>query len=645
MSIIIEPKSDERHLVMGNEAIARGALEAGVAVVAGYPGTPSSEIVESLASVSKERNLYVEWSTNEKVAMEVAAAGSFANLRSLCVLKQNGVNVASDFFLHLAGSGTRGGMVILPCEDPGALSSVNEGDSRHFSRMLEIPLLEPGDFQEAKDMTKWGFELSETLKCPVLVRSVTRLSHASGTVTFGDLPTTEQQATFKHDGFVLDPETGPVISAPVNYKHGLQQQKVQQAMEMFEASPFNTYSGPDNPELIIITSSACNLYSREAIKQLGLRDRVGILKLGTTWPLPPRLLEKHLRTTNKVLIVEEVIPFLEESVKILGMELAEEIGIKKFYGKRDGSIPSTGELNPDIIIVALCNILEMDYVGLPAEYEEKAVTHLFLGAPAREGTFCAGCPHRASFWNISLALKMDNNEGFVCGDIGCYTMAVRSAGFSTLKTLHAMGSGTGVASGFGKLGQFGMDQPVFSVCGDSTFYHAVMPALVNAVHHKSDITLVVLDNSGTAMTGFQPHPGTETDVRGEEAVQMDIESICKSIGATVFTADPFDFKTTQETLHNLMKMKGGVKVLVLRQICALSPEKKGTRWFDMSVTESKCLGESCGCNRLCTRVFSCPGLVWDPVKKVSKIDDVICIGCGVCSDVCPVGAIDKKELT
>ncbi|MBU2647486.1 4Fe-4S binding protein [bacterium] len=644
MTALTDPKSNQHHLVMGNEAFARGALEAGVAVVAGYPGTPSSEIVESLANVSKERNLYVEWSTNEKVAMEVAAAGSFAKLRSLCVLKQNGVNVASDFFLHLAGSGTRGGMLVLTCEDPGALSSVNEGDSRHFSRMLEIPLLEPGDFQEAKDITKWGFELSEALKCPVMIRSVTRLSHASGNITFGDLPETDHKAEFKHDGFILDPDTGPMISAPVAYKHGLQQQKVQQAIKMFETSPFNTYTGPGNPELLLITSSACNLYSREAIKLLGVQHRVGLLKLGTTWPLPPKLLEKHLRMANKVLIVEEVIPFLEESVKILAMELAEEIGIKKFFGKRDGTIPSTNELNPDIVIGALCGILGMDYAGLTAEYSEKANTHLFLGAPAREGTFCAGCPHRASFWNISQALKLDNNEGFVCGDIGCYSMAVLPAGYSTLKTLHAMGSGTGVASGFGKLGQFGMDQPVFSVCGDSTFYHAVLPALVNAVHHKSDITLVVLDNSGTAMTGFQPHPGTEKDARGEEALQMNIESICKSIGATVRVADPFDFDETQKTIFELMGMKGGVKVLVLRQICALSPEKKGIRWFDVVVHESQCLGENCGCNRLCTRVFKCPGLVWDTEKKVSKIDDAICVGCGVCSSVCPVGAIENMEV-
>ena len=644
MTVIANQDKDARHLLMGNEAIARGALEAGVAVAAGYPGTPSSEIIENLATVSKDRDLYVEWSTNEKVAMEVAAAASFAELRTMCVLKQNGVNVASDFFLHLAGSGTRGGMLIIPCEDPGALSSINEGDSRHFSRMLEVPLIEPGDFQEAKDMTKWGFELSEELKCPVMLRSVTRLSHASGNVVFGELPETEHKAQFQHDGFILDPDTGIISSAPVDYRHGLQQEKVKKAMEIFETSPFNTYTGPEKPELLVITSSACNLYTREAVHLLGVQDRVGILKLGTTWPLPPKLLEKHLALTDKIMVVEEVIPFLEENIKILAAELAGTIGIKTFYGKRDGSIPTTNELNPDLVMAPIAKVLGVEVDAVPAEYTEKAAPLAFFGAPSRDLTFCPGCPHRASFWNIQNVLKLDNRQGFVCGDIGCYSMAVLPTGFSTVRTMHAMGSGTGIASGFGQLERFGMDQPVMAVSGDSTFFHAVLPALVNAVHHKSDITLVVLDNSGTAMTGFQPHPGLDKGLAGEEALKLDIKKICESMGITVREGDPFDFEKTQQQLFDLMEIKEGVKVLIMRQACALSPDKKHTRMFEMKVDETACRGESCGCNRLCTRIFRCPGLVWDKESGISKIDDAICAGCGVCANICPVGAIEKKEV-
>jgi indolepyruvate ferredoxin oxidoreductase alpha subunit len=644
MSVLIEGKPGTRHLLMGNEAIARGALEAGVSVAAGYPGTPSSEIIESLAKVSEQSKLYVEWSINEKVAMEVAAAASFAGLRSLCVMKQNGVNVASDFLLHLAGSGTRAGMVIVPCDDPGALSSANEGESRHFARLVEIPLLEPGDFQEAKDMVKWAFELSEEIRNPVMLRSVTRLSHASGPVTLGQLPVENTRAYFKHNGPPMDPMEGVMLSYPVAFKHSLQQEKLRQALKWFERSPFNTYSGPQNPELLLVTSSACFLYSREAISLLGVQDRVGLLKLGTTWPLPSGLLEKHLASSDRILVAEEVIPFLEDEVKIAAAELAPKIGIKTFYGKKDGSLPMVGELNPDLVATALSKILGVDNKTVPEAYVHRATEIATAAAPGRDLTFCPGCPHRASFWSIHNALQMDNRDGFVCGDIGCYSLAMLPSGYSTLKTLHAMGSGAGLAGGFGKLDLFGMDQPAIAVCGDSTFFHAVLPALVNAVHQKSNITLIVLDNSGTAMTGFQPHPGLAVDAVGNSAPGIDIPSLCETIGAKVKVCDPFDLQQTQQTLLELLEDESGVNVLVLKQICALSPEKRAKKMYEMQVDEAVCLGANCGCNRLCTRVFKCPGLNWDKSRQIARIDEVICAGCGVCAYICPAGAIGKKEV-
>jgi indolepyruvate ferredoxin oxidoreductase alpha subunit len=643
MSKLIESKEGLRAVLMGNEAIARGALEAGVNVAAGYPGTPSSEIIENLSRVAKERNLYVEWSANEKISLEVAAAASFSGLRSLCPMKQNGVNVASDFLLHLAGSGTRGGMVLVSCDDPGALSSANEGESRHFARMIEIPLLEPGDFQEAKDMTKWAFELSEEIKNIVMLRSVTRMSHASGNVWFGGLPDKKVKAEFKFHGPLLDPETGIVMSHPVAYRHNIQHQKLMKVRAIFEESPFNTYQGPERPELLIVTSSACNLYCREAIHLLGLKERVGLLKLGTTWPLPPKLVKRHLSTTNRILIVEEVIPFLEENVKVLAMELAGEIGVKTFYGKNDGTLPMTGELNPDLVVSGLSRVMDVPYVPMEPEYEKVSREAAGSMAIGRELTFCPGCPHRASFWSIHKALQLDNRKGFVCGDIGCYGIAVLPAGFSTIKITHAMGSGIGLACGFGKLGGFGMDQPALAVCGDSTFFHAAMPALVNAVHHRANVMFVVLDNCGTAMTGFQPHPGLTVDAMGQEVPSVDIARICEAIGAKVVeTRDPFDIEETRGTLNRLLEQEG-VKVLILRQICALSPEKKAKKQFTMKVDESRCRGEECGCNRLCTRIFRCPGLIWDKGKKKSQIDEVICAGCGVCADICTHGAILREE--
>ena len=577
MSKLLSPARTQV-LFMGNEAIARGALEAGLSVAAGYPGTPSSEIIESLAGVARERKLYVEWSTNEKVALEVAAAASFAGLRSMCVMKQNGVNVASDFLLHLTASGTRGGLVLVTCEDPGALSSVNEGESRYFARMLEIPLLEPSSFQEAKDLTKWAFELSEAIGNVVMLRSVTRMSHASGNVICGKLPAKSRRAKFDYDGPVMDSRTGPMISTPVVAKHALHQKKLKKVEALFEKSPFNRYIGPAKPQLLIITSSVCFLYSQEAIKMLNLQKRAGILKLSSTWPPPQKLLKKYLRLTDKILIVEEVLPFLEENVKVLAAGMLKQMGSKIFYGKIDGSLPSVGELNPDIVAAALGKIMKVKYKSLPAAYTRKLQKAAPL-VPVREQTFCPGCPHRASFWNIHNAIALDGRKGFVCGDIGCYSMAALSpaTGYHTMPTLHSMGSGTGLASGFAKLAAFGFDKPILTVCGDSTFYHAVIPALINAQHNRADITFIVLDNAGTAMTGFQPHPGLPTSALKETVPAVDIAAICAAIGAKVMISDPFDLETTSKILTSFLEDKGSVKVLILRQACALSPEKKGKK--------------------------------------------------------------------
>ena len=330
------------------------------------------------------------------------------------------------------------------------------------------------------------------------------------------------------------------------------------------------------------------------------------------------------------------------NVKILTAESFQEIGGKVFFGKNEGTIPMTGELNPDIVALALSKILGVPYVPMESDYENSAKSAVASMAPSRELAFCPGCPHRASFWSIHKALQMDNRDGFVCGDIGCYGLGFLPTGFSTVKIGHAMGSGLGLASGFGKLGGFGMDQPVIALSGDSTFFHAVLPALVNAIHQESDVLLIVLDNSGTAMTGFQPHPGLPVDAMGGKAPSVDIGKVCEAMGAKVEIRDPFDLEDTRTTINRLLEDKGA-KVLILRQICALSPEKKGKKRFDMRVDESRCIGEQCSCNRLCTRIFRCPGLIWDTINKKSRIDDAICVRCGVCADVCSHKAIIREE--
>jgi len=630
-------------LFMGNEAIARGALEAGIGFAAAYPGTPSSEILGSLASVAKETGIYAEWSVNEKVAMEAAAGASFAGIRALAAMKQNGINVVSDFLANLVMSGIgKGGLVLVSCDDPSAISSSNEQDTRPIAKWLDIPLVEPGDFQEAKDMTKWLFDLSEEIGTLFMLRSVTRIAHARGNVVLGELPKKERRAYFDqiHDLKSVMPTTFMPVPSPL--RHFFLHMKMDKARQKFEASRFNRYVGPDKADLLIVTCGSCWLYSQDAVKTLKLEDKVGILKLGTLWPLPEKFVESHLGKSQKVLFVEEIDPFLERSIMEFVASLPSTSPRPTFYGKRSGHINAYGELNPDLVIKAISNILGLTYQPRDAEYSDKAEAAAKSHVPERSMTFCAGCPHRATFWAIKNALKLDGRNGFVTGDIGCYSIALGPAGFFQVRTMHCMGGGAGVANGLGKLGQFGFNQPVLAVVGDSTFYHATIPALINGIYNQSDFILVILDNSATAMTGFQPHPGTGMTAMGEPTKVVSMEALCRSLGARVKVCDPFDLKHTTTTLLDMMAEGGGAKVAIMRRQCELVRGKKEKPPYKVQVDTEKCIGEACGCDRLCTRVFLCPALIWDKKAGKSKIDEVICTGCGVCTDICPQGAIIKE---
>jgi indolepyruvate ferredoxin oxidoreductase alpha subunit len=630
-------------LFIGNEAIARGALEAGIGFAAAYPGTPSSEILGSLAQVAKKIGIYAEWSINEMVAMEAAAGASFAGIRALAAMKQNGINVVSDFLANLVMSGTgKGGLVLVSCDDPSAISSSNEQDTRPVAKWLDIPLVEPGDFQEAKDMTKWLFDLAEELGTLCILRSVTRIAHARGNVKLGELPTKQHKAHFDqiHDLKNVMPTT--FMPLPSSLRHFFLHMKLDKAREKFESSPFNRYVGPDNADLLIITGGSCWLYSQDAIEALKLRDRVGILKLGTLWPLPEKFVTEHLNKSDKVLFVEEIDPFLERSVMELAGNFPPNAVRPTFYGKRSGHINAYGELNPDMVIKAVSTILGLTYQARDIDYGKKAEALVKSSVPERSMTFCAGCPHRATFWSIKNALKLDGRDGFVTGDIGCYSLALGPAGFFQVRTMHCMGGGAGVANGLGKLGQFGFDQPVIAVVGDSTFYHATIPALINGIYNQSKFILLILDNNATAMTGFQPHPGTGITAMGEPTKVVSMEALCRSLGAHVEVCDPFDLKSTTETLLRMMAEDGGAKVAIMRRQCELVRAKKEKSPYKVHVDVEKCIGEDCGCDRLCTRIFLCPGLIWDKKTSKSRIDEVICSGCGVCVDICPQGAIIRE---
>jgi indolepyruvate ferredoxin oxidoreductase alpha subunit len=634
MSLISKDSPGTELLLMGNEAMARGALEAGIRVAAAYPGNPSSEIIGSLAEVAKEMDIYVEWSINEKVALEVAAAAAAAGLNALVAMKQNGLNVASDFLFNLNLTGIRGGLVLVVCDDPSGISSTNEQDSRIAAKPADLPLLEPATFHEAKDMVRYAFEVSQKIGNVCILRSVTRISHARGNVTLGPLPKDHPTPYF---------DTTVTLSAlPAAVTHPTAHRRLSQAKEMFEKSAFNSYHGPESPELLIVTCGSGVLFAMEAIELLDLTSRVGLLKIGTTWPLPEPFLLEHLKKTGRVLFIEEVDPFLENNVQELFAQNNGRLPRISFLGKKSGTVPDTGELSPGLVVRIISEV-----VGVPAPRENEGYLSEASGAladfaPVRSLAFCPGCPHRASYWAIKKALALDGRDGVVFGDIGCYALGVLATGFRQASTLHAMGSGAGMASGFGILGRLGATQPAIALCGDSTFYHAAIPAVINGVHHKSDFLMVILDNSATAMTGFQPHPGSPVDAMGSEAPPVVIEDLCASLGLKTVIRDPFDLEDTAMTIYDLLQGKG-TNVLILRQECALVRAKKKPRRFNVVIDQAKCIGEDCGCNRLCTRVFRCPGLNWDTAAQKARIDDAICVGCGVCAQICPSHAIVIQE--
>lgn len=625
-------------LIMGNEAIARGALEAGVHVCAAYPGTPSSEIIGSLSQVADEMGIYVEWSTNEKVALEVAASAAYSGLKSICAMKQNGLNVASDFLFNLNMIGIEGALLLVTCDDPGCHSSTNEQDTRFVAQYADLPLLEPGTFQEAKDMAKWAFTISEEIKNVCMLRGVTRISHARGNVRISDLP---KNAT---NGAYFD-RAKQRITFPVPQKHERLHETLEKVEEVFENSEFNRYIGPKRPDVLIITSGSPWLYSQEALMMMGLESSVGILKVGTTWPLPKKLVLEHLATTDKILLVEEVDPFLERNVKEIAADYSMQIGPKAFFGKSSKHIPYSGEMNADRVVAGLSKILDLPFESRDEGYEGKAQSASKI-TPVRSLGFCPGCPHRASYWSIKNAFALDDREGFVTGDIGCYHLARTAAGWNLLSTSGGMGTGSGLASGFGKLEKFGFTQPVIAVCGDSTFFHAAMPALVNAHFCRSNMIVAVLDNSATAMTGFQPNPAVGENAMGDTVTPVDIEKVCRSFGAKVAVTDPFDLDGTQKKLMEMLEDLEGIKVIIMRRKCALIEKKEAKEKrapYQMSVDHEKCLGDHCGCNRFCTR-FKCPGLIWDRRLEKARVDEAVCVGCGVCADICPQNAITRKEI-
>ncbi len=628
----------KRVLMLGNEAIARGALEGGISYATGYPGNPSSEILETLFKWGDAHGVAVEWSVNEIVALEAAAAFAFSGRRAVVTMKQNGLNVAADFLTTVSLDELPGGLLVVVCDDPGPLTSSNEQDSRQFAKIAQIPLLEPATSQEAKELAGYGLELSRRFGVPCLLRAVSRLSHGRGPVSLGPVAPQGPLPRFDTDR--------PKVGLPflVTRNHARLLRLREEIRAELEASPWNAYTGPDGASTLVVASGLSATYGNEAIRVLGLEDRVGLLKLGTTWPLPSEHILERVGPAETVVFLEEVDPFVEDGVKVICAENGDRAGRVRFLGKNDGFVagpdgPGVGEMNTDTALAALARLFDLAPdrgepipEGLLARAQDLLVP--------RELSFCQGCPHRASFYAVKTALELDGRDGFLVGDIGCYGMAAGNTGFQQIKALHCMGSGMGNACGFSRLKAFGFDQPVVAVAGDSTFFHAGLPALADAVHHRADAVFVILDNAVTAMTGFQVNPATPQAVaRGKQ--ELHIEDAARGLGAAAVVLDPVaDVNAAVEALLGAIEA-GGVHVLVFRHGCATFFQKRIDRstrprvWVDTG----RCLGDQCGCNRFCSRILSCPAVLFDPETGVARIDEQVCTGCGLCVQVCPQGAI------
>jgi indolepyruvate ferredoxin oxidoreductase alpha subunit len=552
MKQVLTADPETRLLLLGNEAIVRGALEAGVGFVTTYPGTPASEIGDAFAEIAHAAGIYFEYSVNEKVALEMAGAAAVSGVRALCAMKHVGLNVAADAFISLAYTGVRAGLVIVSADDPAMHSSQNEQDNRYYARWASVPMLEPHDPQEALRMAREAFELSERLELPVLLRTTTRVSHTRGVVIVGQ----KIRDFITRGTFVKDPSRFVILPAVARQRHEILRQRMELAQELSERSPLHEIVGEGN-ELGIVTSGVAFNYVLDAVEELGVFEDVAILKLGMTNPLPRALCEAFFLTRERILVVEELEPYLEDEIK----GIVADLGIQReILGKATGHFSRLYELTPDHVIPVIAKLL-----AIPRNESTRRSTgeqSLSLELPARPPVLCPGCPHRATYDVIQTIT--DENVIF-SSDIGCYTLGGLPP-YQMADFLLCMGSSVGTAGGFSKV----TGQKVIAFIGDSTFFHAGIPALVNAVHNDHKFLLVILDNQTTAMTGHQPHPG----VQANGTTPVSIEAIVRACGVkNVCVIDPYDYEEAALALRDAWSAQE-LSVVISRHICPLAARKR-----------------------------------------------------------------------
>jgi len=580
----------------GNEAIARGVYEAGVRFAAAYPGTPSTEIMEEFA---KYDGVYAEWAPNEKVAVEVAIGAALGGAKALAVMKHVGVNVAADPIFTVSYTGIEGALVIISADDPSMHSSQNEQDNRNYAKFAKIPMLEPADPQEAKDFIKLAFEISEKFDTPVFFRTTTRVAHSKSVVTLNEPQMTEDRTRLVHNA-------EKYVMVPINARiRRVEVEKRQEALKKFvENFPENKME-INNPKVGIITAGMPYNYAKEVFPDFSY------LKLGMVYPLPVKLIHEFASRVKKIYVIEELDPYLEEQIKAMGIEVT---------GK--DIFPYTNEFDPGIVKKAITS----DMSGTVSPYQE-SLAH-------RPPNLCPGCPHRGLFY----ALK--KSKAYVHGDIGCYTLSY----LKPLEGLHScicMGASIGMAHGMSKALKAKGKGKVVGVIGDSTFLHSGITSLLNMAYNNSDALIIILDNSTTAMTGMQEHPGTGYTLMGKEAKKVNLNVLVSALGIeNIRVINPYNIKETQIAIKDELA-SSGPSVIISQGPCVLFKRANLKPVSALKIDPDKCEG----CKTCLT--LNCPPIAWkegvtkegSKRKGIAVIDETFCNGCGLCAQVCKFGAI------
>lgn len=574
-----------KQLMLGNAAVARGLYEAGCSVVSSYPGTPSTEITEEIAKFDE---VYSEWAPNEKVAMEVAFGASLAGKRSFCAMKHVGLNVAADPLFTISYIGVNAGMVIAVADDAGMHSSQNEQDSRHYAKASKVPMLEPSDSKEALEFAKLAYELSEKYDTPVFLKMCTRIAHSQSIVETGE------RAVPPVKPYEKNIQKNVMMPANAKKKHPVVEKRIRDLAEYAETSDVNRIEWGDK-KLGIITSSTCYQYAKEVYG-----EEASILKLGMVWPLPEKLIRSFAGQVEKVIVIEELDPFIEEFCDTIGVEV---------HGK--DLLPLEDELSQNLIASRL------------GKKEAEQGISLEENMPVRPPVMCAGCPHRGMFYTLS------KNKCRVLGDIGCYTLGA-VAPLNAMEMNACMGASISSIHGFNKALGEESEKNTVAVIGDSTFMHSGMTGLANIAYNQSNSTVIILDNSITGMTGHQQNPTTGYNIKGDPAGKIDLEALCKAMGfERVRVVDPYDLAQTDEVLKEELAAQAP-SVIISRRPCALLKIVKPKP--ALKADPDKCKG----CKK-CMKL-GCPAISIKEKKAV--IDSTLCVGCGVCQQLCAFGALE-----